>query len=181
MKLIPNFLSLLRIMLVFPIIYLLQVEWYVFAASLFFVSSLTDYFDGYLARKYAIESELGAFLDLVADKILVIAILVWLVFLFTNQALTIISILISILIILREIIITSFRYYIVSNNADPELIKANKYGKLKTAFQFFSILLLILSPAISNFYLSISLVLLSVSVLLSYFSLAIYFTNWMKQ
>ena len=177
MKLIPNFLSLLRIMLVFPIIYLLQVEWYVFAASLFFVSSLTDYFDGYLARKYAIESELGAFLDLIADKILVIAILVWLVFMFANQALTIISI----LIILREIIITSFRYYLVSNNADPELIKANKYGKLKTAFQFFSILLLILSPALSNFYLNISLVLLSVSVLLSYFSLAIYFTNWMKR
>lgn len=177
MKLIPNFLSLLRIMLVFPIIYLLQVEWYVFAASLFFVSSLTDYFDGYIARKYAIESELGAFLDLIADKILVIAILVWLVFIFANQALTIISI----LIILREIIITSFRYYLVSNNADPELIKANKYGKLKTAFQFFSILLLILSPALSNLYLNISLALLSVSVLLSYLSLAIYFTNWMKQ
>ena len=177
MKLIPNFLSLLRITLVFPIIYLLQVEWNVLAALLFFVSSLTDFFDGYLARKYAIESELGAFLDLIADKILVIAILVWLVFIFANQALTIISI----LIILREIIITSFRYYLVSNNADPELIKANKYGKLKTAFQFFSILLLILSPALSNFYLNVSLVLLSVSVLLSYFSLAIYFTNWMKQ
>ena len=177
MKLIPNFLSLLRILLVFPIIYLLQVEWYVLAASLFFVSSFTDYFDGYLARKYAIESELGAFLDLIADKILVIAILVWLVFIFANQALTIISI----LIILREIIITSFRYYLVSNNADPELVKANKYGKLKTAFQFFSILLLILSPALSNLYLNISLVLLSASVLLSYFSLAIYFTNWMKQ
>ena len=177
MKSIPNFLSLLRIMLVFPIIYLLQVEWYVSAASVFFVSSLTDFFDGYLARKYAIESELGAFLDLIADKILVIAILVWLVFMFANQALTIISI----LIILREIIITSFRYYLVSNNADPELIKANKYGKLKTAFQFFSILLLILSPALSSLYLNISLVLLSVSALLSYFSLAIYFTNWMKQ
>ncbi len=177
MKSIPNFLSLLRIILVFPIIYLLQVDWYVLAASLFFVSSLTDYFDGYLARKYAIESELGAFLDLIADKILVIAILGWLVFLFANQALTIISI----LIILREIIITSFRYYLVSNNADPELIKANKYGKLKTAFQFFSILLLILSPLLSNIYLNVSLALLSLSILLSYFSLAIYFTNWMKQ
>ena len=177
MKLIPNFLSLLRILLVFPIIYLLQVEWYVLAASVFFVSSLTDYFDGYIARKYAIESELGAFLDLIADKILVIAILVWLVFLFANQTLTIISI----LIILREIIITSFRYYLVSKNADPELIKANKFGKLKTAFQFFAILFLILSPALSNFYLNVSLILLSASVLLSYLSLTIYFMNWVKQ
>ena len=177
MRFIPNFLSLLRIMMVVPIIYLLQVEWYILAASLFFISSLTDYFDGYLARKYAIESEIGAFLDLIADKILVIAILVWLVFLFANQALTIISI----LIILREIIITSLRYYLVSNNADPELIKANKYGKLKTAFQFFSILLLILSPSLNNLYMNVSLVLLSVSVLLSYLSLTIYFTNWTKQ
>ena len=176
MKLIPNFLSVLRILLVVPIIYLLQIDWYVSAAALFFVSSLTDYFDGYLARQYAIESELGAFLDLIADKILVIALLVWLVFLFSNQALTIISI----LIILREIIITSFRYYLVSNNADPELIKVNKYGKLKTVFQFFSIFLLILSPSLSILYLNISLVLLSVSVLLSYFSLTIYFMNWMK-
>ena len=177
MKSIPNFLSLFRILTVLPIIYLLQIDWYVLAALIFFISSLTDYFDGYLARKYSIESELGAFLDLIADKILVVAILVWLVFLFANQALTIISI----LIILREIVITSFRYYLVSIEADPELIKANKYGKLKTAFQFFSILLLILSPVLSNFYLNISLVMLSVSVLLSYFSLIIYLMNWMKQ
>ena len=177
MKSIPNFLSLFRILTVLPIIYLLQIDWYVLAALIFFISSLTDYFDGYLARKYSIESELGAFLDLIADKILVVAILVWLVFLFANQALTIISI----LIILREIVITSFRYYLVSIEADPELIKANKYGKLKTAFQFFSILLLILSPVLSNFYLNISLVMLSVSVLMSYFSLIIYLINWMKK
>ncbi len=177
MKSIPNFLSLFRILTVLPIIYLLQIDWYVLAALIFFISSLTDYFDGYLARKYSIESELGAFLDLIADKILVVAILVWLVFLFANQALTIISI----LIILREIVITSFRYYLVSIEADPELIKANKYGKLKTAFQFFSILFLILSPSLTNLYLTTSLVLLSVSVLLSYLSLIIYFMNWIKK
>ena len=177
MRLIPNFLSFLRIFFVLPIIYTLQSELYLLAAFLFFLSSITDFMDGYLARKYELESELGAFLDLIADKILVVTILVWLVFIYANQALTILSI----LIILREIIITSFRYFLVLNNADSELIKANKYGKFKTAFQFFSIFLLILSPLYNNFYLTFSLILLLVSTLISYFSLTIYFLNWIKK
>ena len=177
MRLIPNFLSSLRILFILPIIYSIQNELYLLAAILFFISSSTDFFDGYLARRYAVESELGAFLDLIADKILVISILIWLVFVYSNQALTIISI----LIILREIIITSFRYYLILNNADIELIKANKYGKLKTAFQFFSIFLLILSPLYNNFYLTLSLILLLVSTMISYFSLTIYFMNWIKK
>ena len=177
MRLIPNFLSSLRILFILPIIYSIQNELYSLAAILFFISSSTDFFDGYLARRYAVESELGAFLDLIADKILVISILIWLVFVYSNQALTIISI----LIILREIIITSFRYYLILNNADIELIKANKYGKLKTAFQFFSIFLLILSPLYNNFYLTLSLILLLVSTMISYFSLTIYFMNWIKK
>ena len=65
--------------------------------------------------------------------------------------------------------------------SDTELIKANKYGKLKTAFQFFSIFLLILSPLYSDLYLTISLMLLLASTLISYFSLTIYFLNWTKQ
>ena len=177
MKLIPNFLSFLRILSILPIIYSLQSELYLLAALLFLISSSTDFFDGYLARRYALESELGAFLDLIADKVLVISVLIWLVFLFSNQELAIISI----LIVLREIIITSFRYYLILNNADIELIKANKYGKLKTAFQFFSIFLLILSPLYGDFYLIFSLMLLLISTLISYFSLTIYFLNWTKQ
>ena len=177
MRLIPNILSILRILFILPIIYSIQNELYLLAAILFFISSSTDFFDGYLARRYAVESELGAFLDLIADKILVISILIWLVFVYSNKALTIISI----LIILREIIITSFRYYLILNNADIELIKANKYGKLKTAFQFFSIFLLILSPLYNNFYLTLSLILLLVSTMISYFSLTIYFMNWIKK
>ena len=76
MRLIPNFLSFLRIFFVLPIIYTLQSELYLLAAFLFFLSSITDFMDGYLARKYELESELGAFLDLIADKILVVTILV---------------------------------------------------------------------------------------------------------
>ncbi len=177
MRLLPNVLSFLRILLVLPIIFFLESKIYLLAAILFFISSITDFFDGFLARRYGIESELGAFLDLIADKILVISVLVWLVFIFSIQALTIIST----LIILREIIITSFRYYLVLDNADADLIKVNNYGKLKTAFQFFSILLLILSPLLNELYLIIALILLLISTLISYFSLTIYFLNWIKK
>ncbi len=177
MKSLPNFLSFLRILLVLPIIYFLEIEMYSLSAFLFFLSSITDFFDGYLARRYSLESELGAFLDLIADKIMVISILIWLVFILSDQALAIISI----LIILREIIITSFRYYLILNKADIELIKVNNYGKLKTALQFFSIFLLILSPLYNDFYLSFSLILLLISTLISYFSLTIYFLNWIKK
>ena len=177
MRLLPNVLSFLRILLVLPIIFFLESKIYLLAAILFFISSITDFFDGFLARRYGIESELGAFLDLIADKILVISVLVWLVFIFSIQALTTIST----LIILREIIITSFRYYLVLDNADADLIKVNNYGKLKTAFQFFSILLLILSPLLNEIYLIIALILLLISTLISYFSLTIYFLNWIKK
>ena len=177
MRFLPNFLSFLRIFFVLPIIYTLQSELYFLAAFLFLLSSITDFMDGYLARRFELESELGAFLDLIADKILVVTILIWLVFIYANLTLTILSI----LIILREIIITSFRYFLVLNNADLELIKANKYGKFKTAFQFFSIFLLILSPLHNNFYLTFSLILLLLSTLISYFSLTIYFLNWIKK
>ena len=177
MRRLPNILSFFRILLVLPIIFLLESKIYLLAAILFFISSITDFFDGFLARRYGIESEFGAFLDLIADKILVISVLVWLIFIFSNQTLTIISI----LIILREIIITSFRYYLVLDNADADLIKVNNYGKLKTAFQFFSILLLLLSPLLNELYFIIALILLLISTLISYFSLTIYFLNWIKK
>ena len=177
MRFLPNFLSFFRIFFVLPIIYTLQSELYFLAAFLFLLSSITDFMDGYLARRFELESELGAFLDLIADKILVVTILIWLVFIYANLTLTILSI----LIILREIIITSFRYFLVLNNADLELIKANKYGKFKTAFQFFSIFLLILSPSLSDFYLVISLAFLFISTIIAYFSLTIYFLNWSKK
>ena len=73
MKYLPNILSSLRIFLVIPILYLLKIDFIISAAILFLFSSLTDYFDGYLARKYNSESELGEILDPIADKILIVS------------------------------------------------------------------------------------------------------------
>ena len=88
----PNIVSMSRLGAV-PILIVIFVCWgneeifpdpwfWWIVLGIFSIGMATDALDGYLARKYAIESELGAFLDLIADKILVIAILVWLVFIF---------------------------------------------------------------------------------------------------
>ena len=69
MKFVPNILSLLRLISSIPIIILFQLEFFITSTIFFFAVSFTDYFDGYLARKYSTESDLGAFLDLIADKI----------------------------------------------------------------------------------------------------------------
>ena len=167
---LPNLISLTRIFLVFPIIFFIIYESYHLALAVFFVASFTDFFDGYLARKYSVSSELGAFLDLIADKILVVSLLVWISFLSASYLLTIISL----LIILREIMITSFRYLIVLKNKNTDLIKVDKLGKFKTSTQFLAISFLIIHPFFSSTFFFLSIVLLSVSALISYASLLNY-------
>jgi len=77
---ISNSLSLLRIILVFPIVYLLGNEFNLIAFFVSLVAISTDYFDGYFARKLHQESELGKILDPLADKILIAAIILTLFF-----------------------------------------------------------------------------------------------------
>ena len=76
MPLFINLLTLLRIILGAVIFVLLtRTEMYWYAFILFFLAGITDYFDGYLARKYNLVSQLGEILDPVADKILIVFLL----------------------------------------------------------------------------------------------------------
>ena len=73
---IVNLITLIRIVFA-PLIFLfLFFENYLLCISLFFIAGLTDYFDGYLARKYSAESLLGEILDPIADKIIVVFLLI---------------------------------------------------------------------------------------------------------
>lgn len=70
---IPNIISLLRILLVFPVVYLLMQREYSWALLLFLIAGLSDGIDGYLAKRNHWESRLGSILDPLADKLLLIS------------------------------------------------------------------------------------------------------------
>ena len=170
MKYLPNILSSLRLISSIPIIILFQLEFFITSTIFFFAVSFTDYFDGYLARKYSTESDFGAFLDLIADKILVVSVLIWFVYFFSNIYLTVLVI----FIVIREIIVTSLRYYLISKSSDSDSIKVNKLGKLKTVFQFIAISLLLLCPMFEKNFYNIALAILFFSMVLSYISFFTY-------
>jgi cardiolipin synthase len=76
--LFPNILTLSRIFLIFPAIYYLDIGMYYVSFSFLIILFLTDYFDGFFARKFQMTSYIGSILDPIADKIVVISIFTYL-------------------------------------------------------------------------------------------------------
>jgi CDP-diacylglycerol---glycerol-3-phosphate 3-phosphatidyltransferase len=107
------------------------------AAVLFAVAALTDFFDGYLARRWKVTTTLGSFLDTTADKLLVTGVLMALV------AVERASPWIATIIIGRELVIMGLRGVIA---ADGSVMAPSIWGKLKTNVQFFAILFAIVRP-----------------------------------
>jgi CDP-diacylglycerol--glycerol-3-phosphate 3-phosphatidyltransferase len=107
------------------------------AAILFCIAAATDYFDGYLARRWGLTTKLGSFLDTTADKLLVTGVLIALV------AVERASPWIGTIIIGRELIILGLRGVIA---AEGTVMQPSMLGKLKTTVQFGAILLAILRP-----------------------------------
>ena len=66
---LPNFLSIFRVLSIFPIIITFHLEAYILATILFLIASVTDFFDGYIARKYKLTSPLGNIYDHMSDSI----------------------------------------------------------------------------------------------------------------
>ena len=81
---LPNFISLSRVILILPIIYLIMSGNNYLALVVFFIASFTDFLDGFLARKTNNETILGSNLDLLADKIFVCVLLIFISFHFDN-------------------------------------------------------------------------------------------------
>ena len=126
-----NGLTISRILIGLPIIFALQSGNNALFILLILIGGLTDFLDGYLARKYNYESVFGAKLDPLADKILIIAPLIWL----AHE--NIVPIWAIWLIISRELIITSWRSE--KSSGGP----ASMQGKYKTTLQFISVTLLL--------------------------------------
>lgn len=147
---LPNKITLSRICLIpiFIIILSVSFNWgeihffhsvipvnHFVAAILFMIASLTDWIDGYIARKYNLITNLGKFLDPLADKLLVTAALILLVEMNLAPAW------IVIIILSREFAVTGLRLVAAGEGV---VLAASNLGKLKTASQMLAIILLLL-------------------------------------
>lgn len=144
---IPNILTSFRIFLipVMVIFYYLPVEeyqWKYFATGfVFWFASITDYLDGYLARKLDQSTPFGAFFDPVADKVMVAVALVLVVDDYANIWITIPAL----IIIGREIIISALREWMAEMGKRAN-VAVNMVGKFKTAAQMLAIIGLLWRP-----------------------------------
>jgi CDP-diacylglycerol--glycerol-3-phosphate 3-phosphatidyltransferase/cardiolipin synthase len=170
---VPNILTLLRIVLipVFVVCFYLPVSWSRLACALVFgAAALTDWFDGYLARRLKQTSPLGAFLDPVADKLMVAVALVLLVQSDPQPELA----LPAAVIIGREITVSALREW-MAELGDRSRVAVSMVGKVKTTAQMVAILLLILGDALFGLPLhDLGLVLLYIAALLTLWSMLLY-------
>lgn len=142
----PNFVTTLRIALIpiFVVVYLVPSQWtYPTTAVLFGIAALTDWLDGYLARRLEQVTRFGAFLDPVADKLIVVAALVLLISSHSNFWLTVPAL----IIIGREIMISALREWMAEVNR-RRVVGVNWMGKVKTTLQVSAIILLLAAPPI---------------------------------
>ena len=141
-----NILTFSRILLG-AIIFLLLMssDGYVISLILFFVAGITDYFDGYLARKYNAVSELGEILDPIADKILILFLLFALAINLSSNLIGFIGA----LIITREIWVGALRD-INARNGRSNATKVTFLAKIKTTIQLFTISIYLLGLAINQ-------------------------------
>ena len=138
---LPNLLTMMRIVLIPVVLWLVAHEtpaFSVYAALVYIGLAVTDAIDGWLARRAGLISVLGKFLDPLADKLLVMATLVWLVYLDRLPTGGVIAV---ILMLARELSVTALRTIAMSEGV---VIEAGQGGKEKTAVQMVAILLLIL-------------------------------------
>ena len=146
-----NLITISRIILILPVLLLVSEEknlsnW--FALILFVVAGITDNLDGYIARKTDTESPLGALLDLMADKLLVVIIISYLVSFTTNKYLVIPAM----IIIFRELVISAFRQFLTETKGSNP-IQVSFIAKSKTTLQITALSFLIISPNFGeNFY-----------------------------
>ncbi|ALO34396.1 CDP-diacylglycerol--glycerol-3-phosphate 3-phosphatidyltransferase [Colwellia sp. MT41] len=141
---IPNQITLFRIILIpiFLIIFYLPLSWSHFGAfAVFWLAAVSDILDGYLARKLNQSSAFGAFLDPVADKLMVVVALVMIAQDYSSWLVSVAAI----IMIAREVFISALREF-MSSIGKRDVIAVSNMGKYKTAAQMLGIMGLIWQP-----------------------------------
>ena len=171
---LPNILSISRILFLIPIVFLFEKNLYLFSVMAFIMASVTDYLDGYFARKNGQTSNLGALLDLLADKLFVSILLIWMTFNFESFVILVSAV----LIVSREISISYLRLFIISQSRNLNEVKSNLLGKYKTAFQMIGLGLVLISPLFIDLVFNSGLFLIFFSAILSWYSFLRYLNKW---
>ncbi len=180
---VPNLLTWGRIVLIplLLLVYYLPQEWLaehgqnVVAAGIFGLAALTDWLDGYLARVLKQTSSFGAFLDPVADKLMVATALILLVWLGNVAAF------IAVIIIGREIAISALREW-MAKLGDSKSVAVSLVGKLKTIAQMVAILLLLYNDPIWLIdTLALGTVLIYIAAVLTLWSMVYYLRKALPQ
>lgn len=138
---IPNILTSIRILMIPVLVVLFYLPWdwrYATCAVVFALAAITDWFDGYLARKWDQTSAFGAFFDPVADKLMVSVALVLLVESYVNPLMTVAAA----VIVGREIVISALREW-MAEMGERASVAVSYIGKLKTAMQMLAIFILL--------------------------------------
>ena len=170
---LASYVTLFRIILIIPILYFTEASEEYLAVILFIIAGLTDYIDGFIARKTNTETSLGAFFDLLADKLLVCLVLVWCAFLSAS----IIIIVPALVIISRELIISSMRQFLVEKiGKNP--IEVTYIAKSKTTIQIIAISFLILSPEMGEIFNKVTVLLLWIAAFISVYTLYNYLKSY---
>ena len=177
MKLFINFLTISRILLG-PIIFTLILYWEAFTVSLllFIFASISDYFDGALARKYNLSSQLGEVLDPIADKILVL----FMLFALTLNFASIYIGFISCIMLAREFWVSALRD-LNARNLNTSATKVTFLAKIKTTAQLFTISIYLIALTFNNMLLIIIAdIFLFISLIVTIYTGLIYTLNSLK-
>ena len=189
---VPNQLTLARMIMVpFLMVFItfdfgLGMWSRLIAAAFFALASLTDFVDGYLARKYNLVTNFGKFMDPLADKLMVFVALISLCYTTGRDAegeslYGVLLLVATVIVIFRELAVTSMR--MVVTNTDGIVIAANWLGKVKTCTQIFFILAAIIEPMFSYAFLgghAVSYVLMAAMTVMTLWSGANYLQAYWK-
>ncbi len=174
---LPNKLTILRLIMIpifVAVFYLTVIPYnYVISAVIFLLAAFTDFLDGYIARKYNLVTNLGKFLDPIADKVLVSTALIVMLLPFPNESVIIpfYGAIAVAIILARELIVSGFRIVAASNG---KVLAADKSGKVKTFTQDVAVVVLLVGaeimPGLYSVVNIVGLVFLGIATLLTIYS-----------
>ena len=169
---LPNKITLIRILMIpiFIIVYYLPLEWnHIISAIIFAVAALTDWVDGFIARKYDMVTKFGEFLDPLADKLIVVAALALLLEVYATPWFAIPAI----LIIGRELVISGLREWMAKIGLSNK-VKVSMIGKVKTWVQMIAIAVLLIASNEYLFFTSLGFILIYAAAFMSVWSMIHY-------